>query len=92
MAPPNTRRAADSLIAFGSSLAADTPPIRRIRLSATVFREGNLRVFFFSREEARMHVHVQSGESEAKIWMEPKIELDENLRVPRGTSLVKFSI
>jgi hypothetical protein len=28
--PPNTLRAADSLIAFGSSLAADAPPVRRM--------------------------------------------------------------
>jgi len=29
-----------------------------------------------------MHVHVQSAESEAKFWMEPKIELDENFGFP----------
>lgn len=35
-----------------------------------------------SREEARMHVHVQSAEAEAKFWMEPQIELDQNLGFP----------
>ncbi len=35
-------------------------------------------MFFFSREEARMHVHVQSAEAEAKFWMEPQIELAGN--------------
>jgi hypothetical protein len=28
------------------------------RLSPTVFREGEFRFFFFSREESRMHIHV----------------------------------
>ena len=44
-------------------------------MSPTVFREGGFRFFFFSREEARMHVHVQSQNGEAKLWLEPKIEL-----------------
>ena len=48
----------------------------------TVFREGGIRVSFFSREETRMHVHVQSAEAEAKFWMEPTIELDENFGFP----------
>lgn len=47
-------------------------------MSPTVFWEGAIRVFFFSREEARMHVHVQSPEGEAKFWMEPGIELAAN--------------
>jgi hypothetical protein len=51
-------------------------------MSPTVFREGGIRVSFFSREESRMHVHVQSAGAEAKFWMEPKIELDENFGFP----------
>ena len=51
-------------------------------MSPTVFREGGIRVFFFSREEARMHVHVQSAEAEAKFWMEPLIELAVNFGFP----------
>ena len=51
-------------------------------MSPTVFREGRIRVFFFSREEARMHVHVQSAEAEAKFWMEPRIELAANFGIP----------
>jgi len=51
-------------------------------MSPTVFREGGIRVFFFSREEARMHVHVQSAEAEAKFWMEPLIELAANFGFP----------
>lgn len=34
--------------------------------------------YFFSNEEERMHVHVDKGEDEAKVWIEPKIELAEN--------------
>ena len=44
-------------------------------MSPTVFREGPYRFFFFSREERRLHVHVQSPDGEAKFWIEPSIEL-----------------
>ena len=47
-------------------------------MSPTVFRSGELRFFFFSREEPRMHVHVQSPEGEAKFWLEPAIALAQN--------------
>ena len=44
-------------------------------MSPTVFREGPFRFFFFSREEERLHIHVQSADGEANFWIEPKIEL-----------------
>lgn len=44
-------------------------------MSPTVFREGGFRFYFFSREEPRMHVHVQAQNGEAKYWLEPVIEL-----------------
>jgi hypothetical protein len=47
-------------------------------MSPTVLRSGNLRFFFFSREEMRMHVHVQSPDGEAKFWLEPEIALAQN--------------
>lgn len=47
-------------------------------MSPTVFREGPFRFFFFSREETRVHVHVQSADGEAKFWLEPAIELARN--------------
>jgi len=47
-------------------------------MSPTVFREGPFRFFFFSREEARLHIHVQSADGEAKYWLEPTIELARN--------------
>jgi hypothetical protein len=47
-------------------------------MSPTVFRESGYRFFFFSREEERMHVHVLSGDGEAKFWLKPEIELAKN--------------
>jgi Domain of unknown function (DUF4160) len=47
-------------------------------MSPTVFREGPFRFFFFSREEDRLHIHVQSSDGEAKVWIEPEIELARN--------------
>jgi hypothetical protein len=44
-------------------------------MSPTVLREGPYRLFFFSREERRMHVHVAHPEGEAKYWLEPQVEL-----------------
>jgi hypothetical protein len=51
-------------------------------LSPTVFREGGFRAFFFSREESRIHVHVESSQGEAKFWLEPQIELAANFGLP----------
>lgn len=44
-------------------------------VTPTVFREGPFRVYFFSREEMRMHVHVATSDGEAKFWLEPEIAL-----------------
>jgi hypothetical protein len=44
-------------------------------MGPTVFRARGYRFFFFSREESRKHVHVVSGDGEAKFWLEPGIEL-----------------
>lgn len=49
-------------------------------MSPTVFKEKGYRFFFFSREEERMHVHVVSGDGEAKYWLEPTIELSKCVR------------
>jgi hypothetical protein len=48
-------------------------------MSPTVFSEGGFRFYFFSREESRMHVHVQGQNGEAKIWLEPAIELAQSV-------------
>jgi len=53
-------------------------------MSPTVFRERGYRFLFFSREETRMHVHVQCPEGEAKYWLEPNVALAENHRLSRS--------
>ena len=45
----------------------------------TVFHDGGLRYYFFSREEARPHVHVASSDAEVKIWLSPEIEVAKNI-------------
>ncbi len=52
-------------------------------MAPTVFRENGYRFFFFSREEERMHVHIASGDGEAKFWLEPEIELARNYHYTR---------
>jgi ribosomal protein L16/L10AE len=47
-------------------------------MSPTIFRHGDFRFYFFSREEPRMHVHVHRSGGEAKFWIEPKIKLAQN--------------
>ncbi|MGB5453284.1 MAG: DUF4160 domain-containing protein [Sedimenticolaceae bacterium] len=52
-------------------------------MSPTIFKEQGYRFFFFSREEARRHVHVVCADGEAKFWLEPEIELAKNYRLSR---------
>ena len=47
-------------------------------MSPTIFTERGYRFLFFSREEPRMHVHVQCPRGEAKFWIEPVVELAKN--------------
>jgi hypothetical protein len=44
-------------------------------MAPTVLREGQYRLFFFSREESRIHVHVSHPDGEAKFWLTPEIHL-----------------
>jgi hypothetical protein len=44
-------------------------------MSPTVFRERGFRFLFFSREEPRIHVHVQCAYGEVKFWIEPSVTL-----------------
>lgn len=61
-----------------SALAGAGCSVIVVTMSPTVFREGPFRFFFFSREEERIHIHVQSPDGEAKFWIEPTIELARN--------------
>ena len=47
-------------------------------MSPTVLRAKGFRLYFFSREAPRAHVHVQHSEGEAKFWIEPAVELHAN--------------
>jgi Domain of unknown function (DUF4160) len=42
-------------------------------MAPTVLRDGPFRLFFFSREETRIHVHVAHPDGEAKFWLTPQV-------------------
>ena len=44
-------------------------------MTPPVFRDGEFRFFFFSREEQRIHVHVSHPDGEAKFWLTPDVQL-----------------
>ncbi len=44
-------------------------------MAPTVVRDGQFRLFFFSREETRIHVHVAHPDGEAKFWLTPEVVL-----------------
>jgi hypothetical protein len=48
-------------------------------MSPTVLRVRGYRFYFFSREEPQPHVHVQHETGEAKFWLEPTIEVAQNV-------------
>lgn len=47
-------------------------------MAPTIVKVGAFRLFFFSREESRMHVHINHTDGEAKFWLELTIELAQN--------------
>lgn len=51
-------------------------------MSPTVYREGPYRFFFFSREEARPHIHVVCADGEAKFWLDPIVALSDFTGIP----------
>src|SRR2546423_3143885 len=42
-------------------------------MAPTVVRDGQFRLFFFSREESRIHIHVGHPDGEAKFWLTPTV-------------------
>ena len=48
-------------------------------MAPTVVREGQFRLFFFSREENRIHIHVAHPDGEAKFWLTPDVHLAVNV-------------
>jgi hypothetical protein len=47
-------------------------------MAPTVVRDGKFRLFFFSREEPRIHVHVSHPDGEAKFWLMPGVALADH--------------
>lgn len=47
-------------------------------MAPTSVRDGQFRLFFFSREETRIHVHVAHPDGEAKFWLTPTVSLTVN--------------
>jgi hypothetical protein len=56
-----------------------------LSVSPTILRVRGFRVYFFSREERRAHVHVQHADGEAKFWIEPAVELHGNYGLKPST-------
>ena len=48
-------------------------------MAPTIVRDGQFRLFFFSREETRIHVHVAHPDGEAKFWLTPTVDLATNI-------------
>ena len=44
-------------------------------MAPTIVRDGQFRLFFFSREETRIHVHVAHPDGEAKFWLTPNVSV-----------------
>lgn len=44
-------------------------------MAPTIVRDGQFRLFFFSREETRIHVHIAHPDGEAKFWLTPQVSL-----------------
>ena len=53
-------------------------------MAPTIVRDGQFRLFFFSREEPRIHVHVAHPDGEAKFWLEPGVALATNTGLSEG--------
>ena len=53
-----------------------------------VFRYKGLRFYFYSNEGSPrepVHVHVRSGSSEAKLWLDPKVRVATSFGFDAGT-------
>ena len=55
-----------------------------------VFRYRGFRFFFYSnegspREPLHVHVHVRSGSGEAKVWLDPQVQVASSSGFDAGT-------
>lgn len=55
-----------------------------VPMAPTVVRDGQFRLFFFSREESRIHVHVSHPDGEAKFWLTPQVHLATSTGLSKG--------
>ena len=53
-------------------------------VSLTVLRIRGYRFYFFSKEEARPHIHVAVRGNEAKFWLVPRVVLAANRGLRRN--------
>jgi len=62
-------------------------------MSPTLFRERGYRFYFFSREETRMHVHVQHADGEVKFWLSPEVSLADSCGLsPQAIKVVETMV
>lgn len=54
--------------------------------------QPRLSVLLLSREEPRPHVHVQHSTGEAKLWLDPKLEVAQNYGLPARRLAVALRI
>jgi len=47
-------------------------------MAPTIVRDGRFRLFFFSLQEPRIHVHAAHPEGEAKFRLKPSVHLAKN--------------
>jgi hypothetical protein len=47
-------------------------------MSPTFLNENGYRIFTWSKEKEKKHVHIIKGDKQCKYWLEPEIELAEN--------------
>lgn len=55
----------------------------------TVFKYKGFTFFFYSKEEERIHIHVEQGNSRAKFWLEPDVQLASSVEI-NGSLLKEF--
>jgi hypothetical protein len=47
-------------------------------MSPTFLKSKGYRFYTWSKEEARMHIHVVKGKKVCKFWLTPELELADN--------------
>ena len=47
-------------------------------MSPTFLNYTGFRFFIWSKEEERMHVHIEKDSNYCKCWLEPKISIENN--------------